>query len=440
MMISRKNFPLHQSADSGGDRITFQRHSTTPSSGNSNFEFGMYSLLMIVSIASITMAVLYSVFSFRIRHKSSHMTTTIAANDSRRLHNFSTFLSCVNYDAGAAVANAQEWVWMSKEQFESGINRLDKVDRSDLVQVRCPLIPFCDHNGNMTNKISQYHHKFDNKIANPISNSKTNITIRVNEFTQITHFYSSFSSIALRSLSDSSNIDFRITPNLSEMIPDDEKYEPESSDCLKVKTTKFDNLSDSTPYRKQENNFSVLIPPNHKSTRIMNSSGLNFTLPETSSPPPIPLRTRHIPLPGKRNLNGGRSQMHSGHMWISNEDPSNDLTEKDSLEPYIRVPPVPPHRIRIDDTKPTLIGHQAVKIESVNSNDSTNTVPPVPPHRNKLFVLKSSQSNVSSNGQALIDRPKHLQLQNKNSVDCSDKRQNYHSMIMVLDRLKESNA
>ena len=153
LMSSRRNYPLHQPTDSSGDRISFQRHTTSPSS-SSNFEFGMYSLLTIVSVASIIVVLLYSVFSLRFRHKSAHVTTT--ATQSRRLHNLPPFLPCVfnHGDNQASVTNAKEWVWMGKDKFENGANRWNSSkEEADFeeMQVQRPLLPVCDYNGNITN-------------------------------------------------------------------------------------------------------------------------------------------------------------------------------------------------------------------------------------------------------------------------------------------------
>lgn len=171
LMSSRRNYPLHQAAEER-ERITYQRHSgTSPSSarGSSHFEFGMYSLLTVVSVASIIVVLLYSVFSLRFRHKDSHVTTTATSEGAGlALHSFpSQFFSCVSSghhheNRGGEVTNAKEWVWVGGNHFqvasESGRcgrakSVLKENECEEMIEVRRPLLPshhHCDHNGNLT--------------------------------------------------------------------------------------------------------------------------------------------------------------------------------------------------------------------------------------------------------------------------------------------------
>lgn len=168
LMSSRRNYPLHQAAEER-ERITYQRHSGTSPTlarSSSHFEFGLYGLLTVVSVASIIVVLLYSVFSLRFRHKDTHVTTT-ATSDGMALHNFSShFLSCVSSghhheNRGGEVTNAKEWVWVGGNHFQVASERTrcgrakqvaNEDECEEMIQVRRPLLPshHCGHNGNLT--------------------------------------------------------------------------------------------------------------------------------------------------------------------------------------------------------------------------------------------------------------------------------------------------
>lgn len=168
LMSSRRNYPLHQAAEER-ERITYQRHSGTSPTlarGSSHFEFGMYSLLTVVSVASIIVVLLYSVFSLRFRHKDTHVTTT--ATSEGTLHSFpSHFLSCVSsghhhQNRGSEVTNAREWVYVGGNHLEvanggARCGRAKNASKDDeceeMLEARRPLLlshQHCDHNGNLT--------------------------------------------------------------------------------------------------------------------------------------------------------------------------------------------------------------------------------------------------------------------------------------------------
>lgn len=419
----------------GGDRITYQRHSTTPSGGGSNLEFGIYSLLAIVTIASIIVVALYSVFSFRFRHRSPsssqpHVTTTTitdsrrhgtkSAGTSKRLHNFPPFWSCVNYDVQISVSNAKEWVWVSKDQFENGLTgwngqKPNEQIEQQMQEVRRPLLlPVCDHNGNIT-------HLEQNQITP--GNSKREEESLNAQPTRIS------------TVSDSN---FRITSNPTEMFPENGKYDLQSNDCMHALANRLSTNSSQRSTSKRAHEVgsrsgngsidlsSVLIPPSHKSTRIATNPGLTFMTSGECPPPPIPSRTRHIPsrrsVPSSTTSHISRSLKWtdiSGRVPISDEKSSNRM-----------APPIPPHRVKLNDDSWMESSSPLIK--------SHTQPPPIPPHRNQMQPkLPSGHSRTQPS------RPKHLRLNMRNTPqndDQCDTKLDYHSMIKVLDRLKESNA
>lgn len=175
--------------------------------------------------------------------------------------------------------------------------------------------------------------------------------------------------------------------------------------------------------------ISVLIPPNHKSTRIVHTSGLSFMSAETP-PPPVPSRTRHIPVPVRRNMNGTVNPL-SGHKYWGQSTLDCDLSEG---EPCEAPPPVPPHRTRVNTER---IERQLLAKSDSNSIQVGPNPPPVPPHRSKSHLKQASATDQPS-------RPRHLSLTSKHtpqSVDyLCDSKLDYKTMVAVLDRLKESSA
>jgi len=207
--------------------------------------------------------------------------------------------------------------------------------------------------------------------------------------------------------SGASDDSFRITPNPSEMFSDDEECDLQST------ARQFDHNqhcgADST---------SVLIPPSHKSTRIVHTSGLSFMSAEPLSR--VHSRTRHIPVPSRRTRSGTVNP-------LSRCNYLDQTLDKFDEEASTSPPPIPPHRTQIDSQ------HQMA---------SDDIPPPIPPHRNTKSHLKPS-TTYRTQLHAEPVRPKHLSLTSVHtpkSVDSCKTQLDYKAMVAVLDRLKESSA
>lgn len=131
----RRNHPPIPGAN-GGDRISYQRHSTLSPTSDTGIKFGIYSLIVITSIACVIVIILYSMFSLRFRHKSPYVTTTAGAAAAavgepnsdesnggerpRALHTFGPFSTCVNKAHRTSISNAKEWTWVGGNELENG--------------------------------------------------------------------------------------------------------------------------------------------------------------------------------------------------------------------------------------------------------------------------------------------------------------------------------
>lgn len=224
---------------------------------------------------------------------------------------------------------------------------------------------------------------------------------------------------------------------------------------------------------------SVLIPMNHKSTRINATSGLSFLSPD-EPPPPIPLRTRHLPsssvfqssrrtigsqIKGPQIWRHQQKQHQNWQLTGEQEHPQCDLQHSTRAI----APPIPPHRMQGKGSKRSssssegsseaISDHQSISGSSDLSTGSGTHPPPVPPHGGKSCDRASSRRSLSSGSASCSSaserspqpvRPKHLRLakrhapqstaQRVGSEEQSQQQADYRTMMKVLERLKESSA
>lgn len=212
-----------------------------------------------------------------------------------------------------------------------------------------------------------------------------------------------------------------------------------------------------------ESQQSVLIPMNHKSTRINATSGLSFLSPD-EPPPPIPLRTRHLPS-SSASRNTRRtigSQIKGTQIWRhQNWQLTGEQEQQCELGHITRAPPIPPHRMQgkssSEATSEAISDHQSSSSDL--STGSSTHPPPIPPHRGKSSERASSRRTLSSasassssvnEGSPQPVRPRHLRLAKKHAPQSKAQRvgneehpqqqPDYRTMMKVLERLKESSA
>lgn len=259
------------------------------------------------------------------------------------------------------------------------------------------------------------------------------------------------------------------------MLPDSEQFNyPPSSGvvehaCLMPVTERQCTATTESASTLQ----SVLIPMNHKSTRINATSGLSFLSPD-EPPPPIPLRTRHLPSVSEKSRRTIGSQIKGPPIWRHHQKQhqnwqlTGEREQQCELEHITRAiaPPIPPHRMQegskrsssgSETTSEAISDHQS--ISSDLSTGSGTHPPPVPPHRGKSSEASSSRRTLSSGSASSSSanerspqpvRPKHLRLakrhapqnraQRVGSEETNQQQPNYRTMMKVLERLKESNA
>ncbi len=201
---------------------------------------------------------------------------------------------------------------------------------------------------------------------------------------------------------------------------------------------------------------SVLIPMNHKSTRIKttsSSAGLSFlraASPLDEPPPPIPARTRHIPLPKggssnctKLTIGAGKGVQKKGPsppIWRHHhnqplqswqeltgggqEQQQEQATSSSPSAPP--PPPIPPHKSQRGSGSDSASGSDLSAGSSTHSHSHSHSrPPPIPPHRAgsngsvsswTLSSASNSTSSSSTGGNQREERspqpvrPKHLRL------------------------------
>lgn len=225
----------------------------------------------------------------------------------------------------------------------------------------------------------------------------------------------------------------RITTNPAEMFS--EQFRDKQENCDEGSLNCLQQIDDQNMALSEPNtSLGVLIPPNHKSTRIVPSTILALGSPDTP-PPPIPPRTRHIPIPSKQNICSDTDR----HSLLLTRASFEDKCHRKDVSKC--VPPIPPHQITFEKSSinGTLQENSRSLLMDCGITRNQSNPPPIPPHRIKTQLKPSTITASTSSPKPM--RPQNLMLNHSNLSEPSmSTKMDYRRMMKLLDRLKETDT